>query len=137
MIIENQCLIVYSNSNPIFVAMIWLLAVNDINLVNKAKNQTKKQTKNVSPSFLLCILYLRTSNILISWKLDSFLWGFTENNKLSAVNDINIVNKVKNQTKNLSPCFLPCFFTKVKKQTKNHQVISFLIIENQFLIVLQ
>ena len=48
-------------------------AVNDINLVNKVKNETK----NLSSCFLLCILYLRTSNRLIFWKLGSSFWGFT------------------------------------------------------------
>ena len=57
----------------LFVGMIWLLAVNDINLVNKVKNQTE----NLSLCFLSCILYLRTSNRLISLKLDSSLQGFT------------------------------------------------------------
>ena len=79
-------------------------AVNDRNLVNKVKNQTK----NLSSCFLLCILYLRTSNRLIFWKLGSLCGVLLYNNKLSAVNDINLVNKVKNQTKNLSSCFLLC-----------------------------
>ena len=56
-----------------FVGMILLLAVNGKKLVN---NYIKNQTKNLSPCFLPCILYLRTSNKLISQKLGS-LRGFT------------------------------------------------------------
>ena len=49
--------------------MIWLLTVNDINQVNKVKNQTT----NLSFCFLHCILHLRTDFL----KLGSSLRCFT------------------------------------------------------------